>query len=280
MDSQSGTLYVVATPIGNLQDISQRALTTLSSVDRVLAEDTRHTQQLLTNFSIKSSLVSLHDHNERQRVEQVSQWLSAGEQLALVSDAGTPLISDPGYFLVNQLRQAGFKVVPIPGPCAIIAALSAAGLPTDRFCFEGFLSAKSSARKRQLEELKKETRTWVFYESSHRIQACIEDMCDVLGNDREVVVARELTKRFETILAGSLSELQNLLQQEPNQRRGEFVVIVKGAEASELEPEVSASQLLEELVPHMPTKLAAQITANITGESKKVLYQRALELKS
>ncbi len=280
MDSQSGTLYVVATPIGNLQDISQRALSTLSSVDRVLAEDTRHTQHLLTNFSIKSSLVSLHDHNERQRVEQVSQWLSAGEQLALVSDAGTPLISDPGYILVNQLRQAGFKVVPIPGPCAIIAALSAAGLPTDRFCFEGFLSAKSSARKRQLEELKKETRTWVFYESSHRIRACIDDMCEVLGKDRELVVARELTKRFETILAGSVADLQNVLQQDENQSRGEFVVIVKGVEAATLEAQVSASQLLEELVPHLPTKLAAQITANITGESKKALYQRALELKT
>jgi 16S rRNA (cytidine1402-2'-O)-methyltransferase len=280
MVSQSGTLYVVATPIGNLEDISSRALKTLTGVDKILAEDTRRTQQLLTHFGIKGSLVSLHDHNERQRIEQVIDWLQQGLQLALVSDAGTPLISDPGYVLVQALRQQGLSVVPVPGPSAIITALSAAGLPTDRFCFEGFLAAKSSARKKQLELLRQETRTCVFYESSHRIMDCLQDMQEVLGDEREVVLARELTKRFETFLYGSLARVTEQVSDDDDQQRGEFVVMIKGVDVKETTSEMSAEQVLRELLPHLPTKQAAQIAANLTGLSKRELYQMALTLKA
>ncbi|MEE4246311.1 MAG: 16S rRNA (cytidine(1402)-2'-O)-methyltransferase, partial [Kangiellaceae bacterium] len=228
MNSEKGRLYVVATPIGNLSDISQRAIETLAEVDRILAEDTRRTQQLLTHLSIKGSLVSLHDHNERQRVEQVAEWLEQGNDLALVSDAGTPLISDPGYALVSQLRQREYSVITVPGPSAIIAALSIAGLPTDRFCFEGFLPTKSGARVKALEAIKFEPRTMVFYESSHRIIASMTDMVAVFGHDRLVAITRELTKRFETVLYGTAQSVLQQLCADSNQQKGEFVVIVGG----------------------------------------------------
>ncbi len=279
MVSQFGTLYVVATPIGNLEDITARALKTLESADRILAEDTRRTQQLLTHFGIKGSLMSLHDHNERQRVEQVMDLLQQGLQLALVSDAGTPLISDPGYHLVHELRQSGHNVVPIPGPSAIITALSAAGLPTDRFCFEGFLPAKSGARKKQLELLKRESRTCIFYESSHRIIACLDDMLDVLGAMREVVIARELTKRFETFLSGNIENVLQQVENDKDQQRGEFVVMVRGVVTTAETSELTGQQVLEELLPHLPTKTAAQVASNLTGLSKRDLYQMALDLK-
>ncbi|WMS88684.1 16S rRNA (cytidine(1402)-2'-O)-methyltransferase [Pleionea litopenaei] len=279
MNSQYGTLYVVATPIGNLEDISGRAIQTLKSVGRVLAEDTRRTQQLFSHFGIRNQLVSLHDHNERQRVENIEQWLSDGEDLALVSDAGTPLISDPGYHVVSTLREKGFNIVPIPGASALIAALSVAGLPTDRFCFEGFLPAKPSGRRKKIASLKSEARTWVFYESSHRIQQCIDDLVSELGDERKVVIARELTKRFETVISGPLVEIVSILANDSNQLRGEFVVMVEGRAQEESTQQVSGEQLLSLLVPHLPTKLAAQITSEVTGENKKALYQQALEMK-
>ena len=280
MASQLGTLYVVATPIGNLDDISKRAIDTLKQVERILAEDTRRSQQLLTNFSIRGSLTSLHDHNERQRVEQVKRWLEDGDNLALISDAGTPLISDPGYVLVNQLRQDGFKVIPIPGPCAIITALSVAGLPTDRFCFEGFLPAKPSGRRKALQAMSEESRTWVFYESSHRVLDCLNDMLQLLGAERELVLARELTKRFETVLSGTCEEVLEALSSDVNQCRGEFVIMVKGVPEVATAPPVSPELLLQELLPHVSTKTASQIAAKLTGLAKKELYQMALGLKS
>lgn len=280
MASQLGTLYVVATPIGNLDDISKRAIDTLKQVERILAEDTRRSQQLLTNFSIRGSLTSLHDHNERQRVEQVKRWLENGDNLALISDAGTPLISDPGYVLVNQLRQDGFNVIPIPGPCAIITALSVAGLPTDRFCFEGFLPAKPSGRRKALQAMSEESRTWVFYESSHRVLDCLNDMLQLLGAERELVLARELTKRFETVLSGTCEEVLEALSSDVNQCRGEFVIMVKGVPEVATAPPVSPELLLQELLPHVSTKTASQIAAKLTGLAKKELYQMALGLKS
>jgi 16S rRNA (cytidine1402-2'-O)-methyltransferase len=279
MASQLGTLYVVATPIGNLDDLSKRAIDTLKQVQRILAEDTRRSQQLLTNFSIRGSLTSLHDHNERQRVEQVKAWLAQGDDLALISDAGTPLISDPGYVLVNQLRQDGFNVVPIPGPCAIITALSVAGLPTDRFCFEGFLHAKPSGRRKVLQAMSEESRTWVFYESSHRVLECLKDMNQVLGAERELVLARELTKRFETVISGTCEEVMAVLSSDSNQCRGEFVIMVKGLPEVTSAPPVSPELLLQELLPHVSTKTASQIAAKLTGLPKKELYQMALGLK-
>lgn len=279
MASQLGTLYVVATPIGNLDDLSKRAIDTLKQVQRILAEDTRRSQQLLTNFSIRGSLTSLHDHNERQRVEQVKAWLAQGDDLALISDAGTPLISDPGYVLVNQLRQDGFNVVPIPGPCAIITALSVAGLPTDRFCFEGFLPAKPSGRRKVLQAMSEESRTWVFYESSHRVLECLKDMNQVLGAERELVLARELTKRFETVISGTCEEVMAVLSSDSNQCRGEFVIMVKGLPEVTSAPPVSPELLLQELLPHVSTKTASQIAAKLTGLPKKELYQMALGLK-
>ena len=279
MASQLGTLYVVATPIGNLDDLSKRAIDTLKQVQRILAEDTRRSQQLLTNFSIRGSLTSLHDHNERQRVEQVKAWLAQGDDLALISDAGTPLISDPGYVLVNQLRQDGFNVVPIPGPCAIITALSVAGLPTDRFCFEGFLPAKPSGRRKVLQAMSEESRTWVFYESSHRVLECLKDMNQVLGAERELVLARELTKRFETVISGTCEEVMAILSSDSNQCRGEFVIMVKGLPEVTSAPPVSPELLLQELLPHVSTKTASQIAAKLTGLPKKELYQMALGLK-
>ncbi|PWK47945.1 16S rRNA (cytidine(1402)-2'-O)-methyltransferase [Pleionea mediterranea] len=279
MASQLGTLYVVATPIGNLDDLSKRAIDTLKQVQRILAEDTRRSQQLLTNFSIRGSLTSLHDHNERQRVEQVKAWLAQGDDLALISDAGTPLISDPGYVLVNQLRQDGFNVVPIPGPCAIITALSVAGLPTDRFCFEGFLPAKPSGRRKVLQAMSEESRTWVFYESSHRVLECLKDMNQVLGAERELVLARELTKRFETVISGTCEAVMAVLSSDSNQCRGEFVIMVKGLPEVTSAPPVSPELLLQELLPHVSTKTASQIAAKLTGLPKKELYQMALGLK-
>nr|WP_256489351.1 16S rRNA (cytidine(1402)-2'-O)-methyltransferase [Pleionea sp. CnH1-48] len=280
MNSQPGTLYVVATPIGNLGDISMRAIETLKSADRILAEDTRRTQQLLTHLGIKGSLVSLHDHNEKQRVEQVAEWAQQGESLVLVSDAGTPLISDPGYALVSQLREKEIDVVPVPGACALIAALSAAGLPTDRFCFEGFLPAKRGARKKALELIKQEVRTTVYYESTHRIMDMLEDMQEVLGGERYLVLARELTKRFETFISGTVEDVLAQLNEDTDQRKGEFVVMVKGVPSDNTSAlDVSSEDVLKLLLPHVSTKTASQIGASLTGLPKKELYQLAVQLK-
>lgn len=279
-----GTLYVVATPIGNLGDLTQRARETLERVEVVAAEDTRHTRQLLQHLGLSKRLMAVHDHNESSQVAQIRSLLESGASVALVSDAGTPLISDPGYTLVSDLREAGFRVVPVPGPSAVITALSAAGIPCDRFVFEGFLPAKGGARRKALELLEQERRTMVFYESPHRIQDCLQDLASVFGKERHCVLARELTKTFETFLSGRLSELQEALEADPNQRKGEFVVIVQGRPAGDVEEEVeqlevSLDDLLRCLLPVMPVKQAVSQLVSLTGLPKNRVYERALVLK-
>ncbi len=275
-------LYIVATPIGNLNDLSPRAKEILEEVDIIAAEDTRHTSRLLNHFGIRGNLIACHDHNERSRSEQIVQRLRAGESVALVSDAGTPLISDPGYHLVNAVREAGIRVVPIPGACAMVAALSVSGLPSDRFFFEGFLPAKGAGRRKRMVELADFPHTWIVYESPHRIVDMLEDMAVELGGDRKVVLARELTKTFETVLSGSVAELQGMLEQDENQRRGEFVVLVQGAEQKELGDDAvppEAMKVLETLVGELPMKQASQLAAKLTGIKPKLLYKAGLALK-
>ncbi len=280
--SVAGVLYVVATPIGNLGDLSSRAQGILASVDTIAAEDTRHTARLLSHFGIKRPLLACHDYNERERSEQIVNRLQAGESVALVSDAGTPLISDPGYHLVNAVRDAGLKAVPMPGPCALIAALSVSGLPSDRFFFEGFLPAKGTSRRKRMAELRDFPHTWIVYESPHRIQEMLADMATELGGERRVVLARELTKTFETVLTGTVAELQQQLVDDENQRRGEFVVLVHGAPKVEVvDDEVSPEslQILAVLVEELPMKQASQIAAKLTGVKSKVLYKAGLAMK-
>lgn len=270
--SRPGRLHVVATPIGNLDDLSPRALRTLREAALVAAEDTRHTQQLLAANGVRTPMISLHDYNEAQQVDTLLARLRAGDDVALVSDAGTPLISDPGYRLVRAVREAGIEVSPVPGPCAAIAALSVAGIASDRFAFEGFLPAKSSARREKLQALAGEPRTLMFYESSHRIEEMLADLAALFGDGRRAVVARELTKRFETVLDGTLATLHARVAADSDQRRGEFVVIVEGA------PEDADAALLEGrrlyalLAAHVSPSQAARIAAEFTGASRKQLY--------
>lgn len=280
-DSPSGVLYIVATPIGNLQDLSERAQWVLSRVSLVAAEDTRHSGRLLQHLGISKPMLALHDHNERERVSRVIDKLADGQDIALISDAGTPLISDPGYILVREVRQAGYKVSPVPGPCALVTGLSAAGLPTDRFLFVGFLPAKRSGRKSALEELRDQTATLVFYESPHRILDLMQDMADVLGAERECVLGRELTKTFETFYSGNASSVLDELREDPHGARGEFVVMVRGALPVEDKAAavVDADRLLALLIPEMPVKKAARIVSEVSGLGKNELYQRALALK-
>lgn len=278
--TQRGTLYIIATPIGNLADISERALQTLQQVDLIAAEDTRHSKRLLQHFNINRSLFALHEHNEGQRSQALIERLLAGQSIALISDAGTPLISDPGYRLVHDARAAGITVAPVPGACALVAALSASGLPSDRFIFEGFLPAKSGARQQRLGELVDEVRTLIFYESPHRILASLQDMQTVFGAERYVVIARELTKTFETIHGDSLSQLLLWMSADNNQQRGEFVVLIHGAEAKpQSEVAMASTKLLEILLEELSVKQSAQIAAKITGEKKNHLYQLALQMK-
>lgn len=280
--ADSGTLYIVATPIGNLADITQRAVEILGRVDRVAAEDTRHTSRLLQSLGLHKKMSALHDHNEQARHESLLDTVAAGESIALVSDAGTPLISDPGFVLVRAARERGIPVVPIPGACAIIAALSAAGLPTDRFIFEGFLPAKRKAREDTLTTLRDEMRTLVFYEAPHRILETADAIARVMGDDREVVLARELTKTFETFYRGSAIQVCEQLRDDTNATRGEFVVMIRGAGRRPAGEGVhlQADHLLQALLTEVPVKVAARLAAGLTGESKNGLYQRALELKS
>jgi len=269
-----GKLHVVATPIGNLGDLSPRALETLKSVDLVCAEDTRHTAQLLSHFGVRAPLWALHEHNEAQQADQVIAKLREGAQVALVSDAGTPLVSDPGFRLVRAAREAGIEVTPVPGACAAIAALSVAGLPSDRFAFEGFLPQKSSARQAALRELAGERRTLMFYESSHRIRECLADMAEAFGGERRAVLARELTKKFETVIDGSLAQLAQALDADENQRRGEFVVIVEGAPEADADASLAqgrrAFAILRE---HLPPAQAAKLAAEISGAPRRALYE-------
>jgi len=266
------TLYVVATPIGNLADLTPRAQDVLRSVAAICAEDTRRSGQLLAHFGIQQPLVALHDHNEEVLAQRIVARLQAGESLALVSDAGTPLVSDPGYRLVRAARAAGIRVSPVPGACAAIAALSVAGLPSDRFTFEGFLPAKSSARRERMGRLASETRTLVFYESSHRIAESLADMRSVFGDDRIAVIARELTKMFETVLDGTLAELHAQVEADDNQRKGEFVVMVQGAGDDEEAQLIEGRRLYAKLSEHLPPSTAAKLAAEISGAPRKALY--------
>lgn len=268
----AGRLHVVATPIGNLDDLSPRALRTLREVAVIAAEDTRHTQQLLTANGARGHLVALHEHNEAHQIDALLARLRAGEDVALVSDAGTPLISDPGFRLVRAARSAGIEVSPVPGPCAAIAALSVAGLPSDRFVFEGFLPAKAGARRDRLQALASESRSLVFYESAHRIEESLADMSVGFGAERRAVLARELTKRFETVLDGTLAELVQRVANDPDQRRGEFVVIVDGAGEHVDAALREGRRVYAKLAEHLPPSTAARVAAELTGAPRKALY--------
>ncbi len=276
----AGVLYIVATPIGNLDDLSARAIETLKKVDVVAAEDTRHSRRLLQHLGLRKTMLALHEHNERERSDGVLDLLEKGSSIALVSDAGTPLISDPGYVLVREARSRGLVVTPIPGACALIAALSAAGLPTDRFRFEGFLPAKRGARRAALKALKHEVATLVFYESPHRILETAAEIAETFGDNREVVFGRELTKAFETFYAGAAAEVSAQLAADPYAVKGEFVVMVHGAtQAPEEGVNLDVDLLLRLLTVELPVKKAARMAADLTGLSKNELYQRALDIK-
>ena len=267
-----GTLYVVATPIGNLSDLSTRAREVLAAVSAICAEDTRHTRPLLQAFGIDTPLIALHDHNEAEIAWKLVERLKTGDSLALVSDAGTPLVSDPGYRLVREAREAGFPVSPVPGACAAIAALSVAGIPSDRFCFEGFLPAKSSGRRERLQQLAREPRTLVFYESSHRIEESLIDFVAIFGAEREAVIGRELTKLFETVLGDTLAMLLEKVQQDENQRKGEFVIVVRGCEDDTGVALAEGQRLYAKLVEHMKPSQAAKLAAELSGAPRKALY--------
>lgn len=273
-------LYVVATPIGNLRDISLRALDVLASADAVAAEDTRTTAPMLTHYGIAANrLLALHQHNERGAAEKIIALLAQGQAVALVSDAGTPAVSDPGALLVEAVREAGYRVIPIPGANAALAALSAAGLPAPHFLFYGFLPSKSAARCRALQDLAALPYTLVFYEAPHRILECVADLQTVFGGERQIVLAREITKLFENIHRCTLAEAMDWLNRDPNNQRGEFVLLVSGATAQEEGLDTEAERILALLLKELPLKQAVQLAVQITGMGKNELYQRALELK-
>lgn len=275
--AQLGQLYIVATPIGNRDDITLRAIQILNSVGKILAEDTRHSKLFLSNLGIQTPLSSFHLHNESEKTPSVLQSLLQGESFALISDAGTPLISDPGYPLVSQARQLGIPVIPIPGPCAIIAALSASGIPCDTFTFIGFLPAKKSARCKKLESLQSIAHTIVFYESTHRIKDCIEDIATIFGEACPIVLAKELTKTFEQIIQGTSKTLIDWLTEDEAHVKGEFVLILPPRSMPDSQ---NAKQLLTLLLEELPVKQAVKIAAKISGENKNELYALALQLNS
>jgi len=270
--SVPATLHVVATPIGNRADLSPRAIDTLRAVSAICAEDTRHTRQLLAQFGIDKPLVALHEHNEEAMAERLVARLLSGESLALVSDAGTPLVSDPGYRLVRAAREAGIRVSPVPGPCAFVAAMSVAGLPSDRFVFEGFLPAKAGARRERLRALASEPRTLAFYESAHRIDEALADMATAFGGERRAVLARELTKLFETVLDDTLAGLVERVGSDANQRKGEFVVLVHGAGDDADARIAEGRRLYAKLGEHLPPSTAAKLAAELSGAPRKALY--------
>jgi len=275
--SATGSLYIVATPIGNLADITLRALEVLKSVDLIAAEDTRNTGRLLSHYEIGTRCVAVHDHNEQQKIAWLEQQLLDGKNIALVSDAGTPLINDPGYHLVSAFRAKGYSVVPIPGACAAITALSVAGLATDRFLYEGFLPAKTKARQERLNELRQEPRTVVFYESPHRILDSLADIVTCLGAERELVLARELTKTFETIQSLPTQQLLDWVKADPNQQKGEMVLMVAGYQKAQQQLPVEALDTLKLLQVELPLKKAAALTAKIYGLKKNALYDYGLK---
>jgi 16S rRNA (cytidine1402-2'-O)-methyltransferase len=276
----AGTLYVVATPIGNLEDMTPRAIRILSEVDLIAAEDTRHSGKLLKHFGIEAKTEALHEHNERSQVPRLIDILQAGKSIAFITDAGTPLVSDPGFHLVRSARQAGLTVIPVPGACAAIAALSAAGLPSDRFVFEGFPPAKSAARRAVFEKLREEARTLIFYESPHRILESLKEMTEIFGPEREAVLARELTKQFETVRSGTLTELSEWVNRDPHQQLGEFVILIHGVPRAEREAvDEDAERVLKILLEELPVSQATALAAKITGLKKNRLYEYALNLK-
>ena len=272
-------LYVVATPIGNLQDMSPRAVEVLQSVVLIAAEDTRHSSVLMRHFDITTRSVSYHDYSDNKVVDKILQLLEQGQPVALISDAGTPLISDPGYRLVSRVHEQGYRVVPVPGASAVIAALCAGGLATDRFVFEGFLPAKSGARKKALEACVGEHRTLVFYEAPHRIMDSLSDMVDVFGGERIAVLARELTKQYETIRRLPLAELLSWVGDDTNQRRGEIVLMLEGAQKKSADMTEEDERILKILAEDLPSKQAAALAAKITGQRKNFLYDYLLALK-
>lgn len=276
---QIGTLYIVATPIGNLDDITQRALKTFEQVDLIAAEDTRHSGILLSHYGIKKPFFALHDHNEQQKADLLVEKLQQGTNIALISDAGTPLISDPGFHLVRKCRQAGLKVVPLPGACAAITALCASGIASDRFCFEGFLPAKTKARKDKLQTIAEEDRTLIFYESTHRILDTLEDIEAVLGADRYIVLAREITKTWETISGDTVSNLRQWLAEDPNRTKGEMVLIIEGKPKTEDNDKINpqAIKALQLIAKELPLKKAAAIVAELYGYKKNALYQFGID---
>jgi 16S rRNA (cytidine1402-2'-O)-methyltransferase len=275
----SGTLHIVATPIGNLADVSQRALQVLKDAAVIAVEDTRHSARLLQAYGIATPMIALHEFNERQRADALLDRVAAGEHVALVSDAGTPLISDPGFQLVRRAHQRGLAVVPVPGPSAVVAALSAAGQPSDRFAFEGFLPAKRAARRAALENLQREPRTLVFYEAPHRIVECLEDLRDVFGADRSVTLARELTKTHETIRQSSVDDLLEFVRNDANQQKGEIVLVVAGHEGGARELDEQVLRMLAILMEELPLKQAAALVARMTGLAKSGLYDAGLQLQ-
>lgn len=276
----TGRLYVVATPIGNLGDLSPRAREILGACTLVAAEDTRHTGTLLRHFSIATALISMHEHNEQDRAQELVERMRAGATVALVSDAGTPAISDPGYTLVCAAVAAGIEVIAVPGACAAIAALSVAALPTAKFCFEGFLPARTAARRTRLLELAHEERTLVIYESPHRIGEALEDCAEIFGPARECVIARELTKLHETLYRGTLAELSVRARQEPDFTRGEIVLLIAG-ESPTVDEDTGAEldRVLKVLLEQLPLKQAAGLAARLTGARDNEAYKRALQLK-
>jgi 16S rRNA (cytidine1402-2'-O)-methyltransferase len=275
----SGTLFVVATPIGNLEDLSPRARQSLAEVDLIAAEDTRHTGRLLSHIGVKTRQFAFHDHNEERATRVLIDELKSGKSVALVSDAGTPLLSDPGYRLVKAAHDASIPASPIPGPSSVTAALSVAGLPTDRFCFEGFLPAKAVARRSRLGELARQTATMVFFESVHRVRDSVADLVDVFGADRQACLVRELTKLHEQCVRAPLGVLLAAIDDGGIPRKGEFVILVGGGEDSG-PPQSYKGRLLDALADALPARQAAAIAATVTGEKKNALYQEILERRN
>jgi 16S rRNA (cytidine1402-2'-O)-methyltransferase len=273
-----GTLYIVATPIGNREDITLRALNILKSVDFILAEDTRHSVQLLTSLGIKNNLESLHTHNENDKSKQIIVQLLAGKSIALISDAGTPLISDPGFLLVKLARQHDIPIIPVPGACALITALCAAGVPCDSFLFVGFLPAKQQARKNKLMSLHSEHHTLIFYESTHRIVECLNDIAEVFEQGCELVLAKELTKTFEHFATGTVLEVKNWLLAEPARIKGEFVLIIPPRPI--LPEQDNHEKLLKVLLEELSLKQAVAIASKLSNANKNELYDKALMLKN
>lgn len=280
-NEKTGTLYVVATPIGNLKDMSQRAIEVLKAVDRIAVEDTRHSAPLLKHFSIIKPTISMHDYNEQARIAVMIDYLQGGESVAIISDAGTPLISDPGFGLVRKAKEFGIPVVPVPGACAAITALSVSGLPTDRFTFEGFLPPKDESRKNRLSTLRHEARTMIFYEAPHRLLSSLEAMATVFGATRYAVVARELTKMYESVLTEPLESLIAFYAANPGKQKGEVVILVSGVDEAESETrEVKPLEVLEVLMAELPLKQAVSLANKITGHRRNELYDLALQKKN